>query len=184
MSEESVPTVLVVEDQKGLAEAYTAVLSIHYDVRMATSGEEALEKADGDVDVILLDRRMPGMSGDDVLEALLERGVDARVAMLTAVEPTGDLLDMPCDDYVTKPIDNDDLIELVANLHAWDNYDDTTRELFRMSAKKVALEVADKQRSDEYEELIERMKTLTNDIDVPLEELTEDSKLSDLDQLQ
>ena len=76
MSEERA-TVVVVEDEPDLADLYTAWLDDDYDVHAAYGGEEALELIDdlGAVDVVLLDRRMPEVSGDEVLSALRDRGL-------------------------------------------------------------------------------------------------------------
>ena len=82
---------------------------MNHDVRTAYGGEEALEKADEDVDLVFLDRQMPDMSGDDVLERVRERGLDCRVVMVTAVDPDFDIVEMPFDDYLTKPVMRDDV---------------------------------------------------------------------------
>lgn len=170
-------TVLIVEDQEGLAEAYAAVLASQYEVRTAHSGTEGLEVVDADVDVILLDRRMPGMSGDEVLAELVDRDVNARIAMLTAVEPTGEILEMPFDNYVTKPIDNAELIELVEHLLTWNDYDGQTREYFRLGAKKLALESAAKERTEEYSHIVERMDELEDDVAVSVEAFEKPSRI-------
>lgn len=184
MTDDATATVLVVEDQEGLAEAYAAVLSEKYSVRMATSGEAALEEVDDEVAVILLDRRMPGMSGDEVLAELQERDVDAKIAMLTAVEPTGDIVEMPFDGYVTKPIENDELLDLVEHLLSWNHYGEQTQEFFRLSAKKVALESADRERTDEYRTIVERMEEIHGEIDEPFDKLDKPSKIPGLDAFQ
>ena len=106
-------TVLAVDDEPDLAELYRVYLDPAYDVRIATGGEEALDAMDETVDVVLLDRRMPDMSGHEVLDAIRGEGYDARVAMLTAVEPDVDIVEMPFDDYKTKPVTKEDLLTLV-----------------------------------------------------------------------
>lgn len=176
-------TVLVVEDQKGLAEAYSAVLSAEYTVLTAFDGEEALAVVDNenDVDVVLLDRRMPGMSGDEVLAELTERGVTAKVAMLTAVEPDTDIVDMPFDDYVTKPVNNDQLLSLVETLLMWATYDEYSQEFFRFASKKKALESADREYTEEYKQIVDRMKEIQAKVDATLDELSEASRLTDVD---
>jgi CheY-like chemotaxis protein len=60
-------TVLVVDDEPQLAELYSMQLAEEYEVRTATGGPEALDLVDEEVDVALLDRRMPRMSGDELL---------------------------------------------------------------------------------------------------------------------
>lgn len=174
MSGDEPNTVLIVEDQEGLAEAYTTVLAAEYETRTATSGAEALEKIDETVDVVILDRRMPGMSGDEVLAAFVERGITAKVAMLTAVEPDVDIVDMSFDDYVTKPIDNDALIKLVDTLLERSEYDERTQRFFRLAAKRTALERADRQNTVEYDEVVDRMEELRAGIETTLEAVDQD----------
>jgi len=58
---------------------------------------------DETVDVVLLDRMMPGMSGQEVLAAIRERGLDCRVAMVTAVDADFDVIEMGFDEYLGKP---------------------------------------------------------------------------------
>jgi DNA-binding response OmpR family regulator len=65
--------------------------------------------SDGEFDVVLLDRHMPGVSGDDVLAELEDRGFDGRVIMVTAIDPGFDVLDMPFDDYLCKPVEREDV---------------------------------------------------------------------------
>ncbi len=65
------PGVLVVEDDRELARVYSIWLDeAGFDVDVAHDGEEALNKVDEDLDVILLDRRMPAFSGGEVAEVL------------------------------------------------------------------------------------------------------------------
>ncbi len=70
------PKVLVVDDDRGVVEMNREWLeSAGFDVIVATDGRSALKKVDGDVDVVLLDRRMPGLSGDQVAEVLRSEDV-------------------------------------------------------------------------------------------------------------
>ena len=111
------PTVLFVDDQPALADGHAATLADHgYETRVAYGGRAALDRLDETVDVVCLDRRMPGMSGEEVLDAIRDTGYDCRVIMLTGVEPDAAVPDMPFDDYLVKPIDTDDLRETVRRL--------------------------------------------------------------------
>ena len=180
MSEQS-PLVLVVEDEPDLADLYAAWLSDEYSVLTADGGQEALDQideADDDVDAILLDRRMPGLSGDEVLAAVRERGIDCRVAMVTAVEPDFDILKMGFDDYLVKPVTSDTLRETVDGLLRRGEYDTDVQELFSLTSKKAILEteksateLADNQ---EYQDLTERIEELRSKADNSLEAVTED----------
>ena len=65
--------VLVVEDETHLAELYSEYLDDNYDVRTAYGGVEAIEMLASDLDIVLLDRRMPIVSGNEVPAARSER---------------------------------------------------------------------------------------------------------------
>jgi len=165
-------TVLAVDDEPDLAELYRVYLDAAYDVRIATGGEEALSMMDESVDVVLLDRRMPEMSGHDVLSAIREAGYDARIAMLTAVEPDVDIVDMPFDDYKTKPVTKEDLLALVEVLLHRAQFDEHSQEFFALASKKAALEAVDTTNTDEYEELIDRMEAVRDRVDDTLDHLS------------
>ncbi|MFB6160267.1 MAG: response regulator [Haloferacaceae archaeon] len=157
------PTVLIVEDEPELANIYAHQLDDEYEVLTATSGREALDLLDdvGAVDVALLDRRMPNLTGDEVLAEMRDRGHDSRVAMVTAVDPDVDVLEMPFDAYLTKPVTGGDLHETVERLRLLDDYDETVRERFALAEKRAALESAHDPEeladSEEYRRLCERL---------------------------
>ncbi|TKX53143.1 response regulator [Halorubrum sp. SP3] len=165
-------TVLAVDDEPDLAELYRVYLDPAYDVRIATGGEEAVDAMDETVDVVLLDRRMPDMSGHEVLEAIRNEGYDARVAMLTAVEPDVDIVEMPFDDYKTKPVTKEDLLTLVEVLLHRAAFDERSQEFFALASKKAALEAAGTTNSEEYEELVERMESVRLEVDDTLDHLS------------
>jgi len=166
MSEQP-PLVLVVEDEPDLADLYAAWLGDEYRVRTAYGGHEALnqlDEAEEEADAILLDRRMPGLSGDEVLTAVRDRSIDCRVAMVTAVEPDFDILEMGFDDYLVKPVTSDTLRDTVEGLLRRDEYDTEVQELFSLTSKKAMLE-SEKSASDlvdneEYQELTDRIAEL------------------------
>jgi DNA-binding response OmpR family regulator len=181
---ETKPTVLVVEDEPDLADLYATWLDGEYAVRTAYGGRDALAAIDETVDVILLDRRMPDLPGDEVLATVRDRGIDCRVAMVTAVEPDFDIVAMGFDDYLVKPVSKEALRGTVENLLRREEYADGVRELFSLASKKALLESekgpADLERSDEYRELAERLDTLREDLDRTLESLGEEAGLTEL----
>jgi CheY-like chemotaxis protein len=109
------PRVLMIDDEKTVADAYALRLEDVAEVTVAYSGEAALDiVADGRVpDIVLLDRHMPAMSGDEVLERIRERELNTRVIMVTAIDPDLGVIDMPFDDYLSKPVDRADLLAAI-----------------------------------------------------------------------
>ena len=172
-TEDTDATVLVVDDEPELVSLYSAWLSESYDVRSATGGEDALEALDPSIDVALLDRRMPAVTGDDVLAEIRDRGIDCRVAMITAVEPDTSVIDMPFEDYLIKPIDREALVATVEVLLKRRTYDRKSREFFTLASKKAALEAAERDHTSdpEYRKLADRMEELRSSIDTTLDDL-------------
>ncbi|MBI4953336.1 MAG: sigma-54-dependent Fis family transcriptional regulator [Myxococcales bacterium] len=88
-----------------------------YDVAAAESGPDALRQMEGEpFDVVLLDIKMPGMDGMEVLRRLHELSPDSVVIMLTAhgtIETAVEALKIGACDYRTKPIDPDELGRLI-----------------------------------------------------------------------
>lgn len=137
-----VPTVLLVDDQSALVEMYGLFLGDEYDVVTATDGEEMLERIDESIDAVVLDRRMPGMTGDEALVTLRERGYGIPIAMISAVHPGSDIVGLPLDAYLTKPVDRERLRKLAELLVARRGIDGRPRSLLRLASKKAALETA------------------------------------------
>jgi DNA-binding response OmpR family regulator len=132
--------VLVVDDEPDLADLYASWLSEEYAVDTAYGGTAALDVLDGSVDVVLLDRRMPGMSGDEVLDWIREHGLGCGVAMITAVDPDFDILKLGFDAYLTKPVAASDLTGVTNQLIRRAEYTDTLRELFaKLSTRETLL---------------------------------------------
>jgi DNA-binding response OmpR family regulator len=172
------PTILIVDDEPSITDLYALRLEDEYDVRTAYSGEEALEKIDDDVEVVLLDRRMPDLSGDDVLTKIRDDGIDCRVAMVTAVDPDFDILDLGFDAYVVKPVSEDDLKNTVETLLRRANYDGQLKEMTSIMSKKAALESEksdeELENNPEYQQLVERLDQLHDRIDETVDELDEE----------
>lgn len=169
MSRASDPLVLVAEDERHLANLYAGWLEDRYDVRIAYDGEGALEALDETVDVVLLDRRMPGLTGDDVLEAITAGAYPCKVAMVTAIDPDFDVIGMGFDDYLVKPVSSADLEATVERLLARRSYDEQVDEYARLLSKKVALETEKSRQqlelSREFTELESRVEQLGSDVD-------------------
>nr|WP_244880102.1 response regulator [Natrinema pellirubrum] len=153
------PRVLMVDDEKKVADAYALRLEDVADVTVAYDGEEALAVVDEQPvpDVVLLDRHMPGLSGDEVLERLRERDLETRVVMVTAIDPGLDIVDMPFDDYLSKPVERDDLraaIDQQCQVLAYE----LLGEYFRLESTRAVI-----------------------DAELPADEIERDDRLADLE---
>ena len=112
--------VLVVEDERLLANTITEGLRNHaMAVDVAYDGDAALDRlAVNDYDVMVLDRDLPVVSGDDVCRTVVESGTETRILMLTAATAVTERvagLGLGADDYLTKPFA---FTELIARIHA------------------------------------------------------------------
>jgi PAS domain S-box-containing protein len=132
-------TVLVVDDEPRYADAHARMLPEEYAVQTATDSHAALESIDEDVDVLLLDRDMPGMSGEELAGAVLERDLDPGIVMITATDPDLDILELGVDDYITKPVEQEELRACVEEVLEWSEYDDALRDYFALSNKRDVL---------------------------------------------
>jgi DNA-binding response OmpR family regulator len=112
--------VLVIEDDRELAEAIGVGLRrAQLAVDVALDGRSGLERAlVNDYDVVLLDRDLPGVHGDQVCAEIVAAGARSRVLMLTAAATIDDRVDglgRGADDYLAKPFA---FAELLARVHA------------------------------------------------------------------
>ncbi len=187
-AEQSVPGVLVVEDDRSVATLYAEWLGETYDVQTAHDGSEALERLDETVDVVLLDRMMPGLTGSEVLESVRESGFDPRVVMVSAVTPDLDVVQMGFDAYLEKPIDADTLRETVDRMLTRAEYDEKLQRLFSLIERQDTLEAVKRaevlEASEEYRSLTERVETAQRDVESLLTELPEEDFRVAVERLQ
>ena len=110
------PVVLVVDDDPGVRESFRLILEDHYDVTDVPDGPTALDVVrTSAVDLVLLDIRLPGMDGIEVLERIkaLDEGIE--VILVTAVKTVRTAvaaMKLGAFDYLTKPFEEDELLSL------------------------------------------------------------------------
>lgn len=167
--------VVVVDDEPDLADLYASWLPEEYTVGTAYDGTGALKALDESVDVVLLDRRMPGMSGDEVLEWIREQGLGCGVAMITAIDPDFDILELGFDAYVTKPVAASELTEITDRLVRRLEYADTLQKFFAklstretLAAEKPEFEL---EADERYRELEAEIEALREESEAHLSEL-------------
>src|SRR5262245_35918219 len=110
------PVVLVVDDDPGVRESFRLILEDHYDVVDVPDGPAALDVVRASaVDLVLLDIRLPGMDGIEVLERIkaIDEGIE--VILVTAVKTVRTAvaaMKLGAFDYLTKPFEEDELLSL------------------------------------------------------------------------
>lgn len=163
------PTVVIVEDERELAGFFADALRDQYTVKIATDGSHAVDLIDHEVDLVLLDRRIPEQHGDDVLNRIREARYDCRVVIVTAIDPELDIVDMEFDDYLTKPVGKRELLNTVNEQLIYATYDEKLREYIRVRSKIDVLQdhepewlLAD---NEDFIQLCQTAESLRHDIE-------------------
>lgn len=167
--------VFVVDDEEDMILLYEDILKDSYAVDSATTGPKALQKIDESTDVVLLDRTMPEMSGDEVLGVLREEGVGVQVAMVTAIKPTEETLEMPFDGYMTKPIAKNEVLGLVDTLLTRKRYHRASQRFFRYASKQATLEHVGRTSTAEYRNLVDHTNELRRELNCILDDVSTSS---------
>lgn len=182
--DESDPTVLIVDDDPQVRSLFGLFLEDEYETKLAESGQAALKMMGPDIDVVLLDRRMPDVDGDEVLRHFRDQELTQPVAMVTAIEPEFDIVDMGFDDYVVKPVDGEELREVVATMLLREEYDDVIREYFSLVSMVTLLEQKkappDLEESDEYAKLCRELDEIKDEARTALDMAMQQGKFDEL----
>ncbi|RLM53413.1 response regulator [Halobellus sp. Atlit-31R] len=181
-------TVMLVEDDRSLADLYAEWLGESYHVTVAYDGTAALEEIDETVDVVLLDRMMPGRSGSEVLAEIRAREIDCQVVMVSAVTPDLDIVQMGFDAYLEKPVDPSALHGIVAQMLTRARYDEKLQELFSLIERQDTLEAVKRpavlETSTEYRELVEKLERVQREVESLLTDLSDDDFRVAVERLQ
>ncbi len=121
------PSILVVDDESGHRMMVRAVLEdAGWDVAEAENGQQALQRiSEHRSDVVLLDYRMPGMNGMEVLVRIFNDFGHIPVVMLTAygtVDTAVEAMKSGAFDFLTKPLDNEALTSILERAHEYSRY--------------------------------------------------------------
>jgi DNA-binding NtrC family response regulator len=113
-------TILIVDDDASVRESLKMILEYdHYEVESAENGELGLQKIDGlPVDIVLLDVKMSGMDGIEVLTKLKQKNEKLPVIMISGhgtIETAVEATKLGAFDFLSKPLDRDKLLVTIRN---------------------------------------------------------------------
>jgi DNA-binding NtrC family response regulator len=153
-------TVLVVDDEIGPRESLRAVLKPDYQVLVATEGEQAVRFVEQQpIDVVLLDLRMPGLSGIQVLEQIKAIDPSIEVIIITgyaSYETVLEGLRLHAFDYIPKPFNISHLREIVKRAAL-------QRQICQHRAKEMA--------EQQLRELLQHLDTVSESLQQSLQAL-------------
>lgn len=171
------PSVLLVEDDVETARLYEEWL-VGCDVEVANDGDAALDRLSASTDVVLLDRRMPGISGDAVLEHIVDGDFDCRAAIVSGVEPDFDIVETGFDYYLRKPVSQEELRACVDSLVRRSAYSRDLQRYYALAEQRASLEAtkspSELQSNPVYESVLDQLDELEPRLDGYHEEFTHD----------
>jgi len=141
--------ILIVDDEKNIRMTLSQSLeSLGVEMDAAGSGEEALAKLRGrDFGLILLDIRMPGMDGMEVLRQVREVRPDIRIIMITAygtIESAVEAMKLGAADFLQKPFDPDEIRELVSRVMNREKLDERKEGGYSFSLELAKRSIGDR----------------------------------------
>lgn len=108
-------SILIVDDDLNLCTALKdELIEVGYDAQYVTNGFDAIKQLENnEVNLVLLDLKMPDMDGFDVLRKMEEKDINTKVIVLTAYADVKSAIDsakMGASDFISKPYDFDELL--------------------------------------------------------------------------
>ena len=111
--------ILVIDDEPVVRLSYAMSLAPVYETQTASDGDQALSLMHhSPADVVLLDQRMPGMDGLEVLKAIKEKWPESEVVIITgyqSVDLAKEAVRLGAFDYVAKPVGPDEVVGAARN---------------------------------------------------------------------
>ncbi len=108
--------ILIVDDDKSINAVFKMMLEEQgYTVTTASSGQEALSLADSSFDLVILDIKLPDITGDEVAKVMRERGMAGNIVLMTGYPELEDCIDMlgiGIQEILLKPISPDEILRV------------------------------------------------------------------------
>lgn len=154
--------VLIIDDEKPLAELIEAYIPTEWDTTLVHDVESAIKELSPEYDLYFIDRRLSGGDGREILQELDNRGYNCCKFVVSAIEPDLDLLELSFTDYIVKPVEMDDIREMVSRCEQLLAAGEPTRQYYECRAKQALLAgsvpVTTRESSSEYDELKEELQ--------------------------
>lgn len=161
--------ILIVDDEQNIRMTLKHCLKGEgYDIGMAVNGEEALEKIKSDdFDLVLLDIKMPGLSGMEVLKKLRDHENEVKVIMMTAygtVERAVEAMKLGAIDFISKPFTPEEIREIIKKVLGREVLDEKGLKTFQdlIEYSKMCIIKKEYDKAENY-----LKKSLVKDIDSP-----------------
>jgi CheY-like chemotaxis protein len=108
------PSAVVVDDDAGVREVHRRFLTDRFTVETAANGVEGLSAITESTAVLVVDWKMPGLSGIEVARGVRSRGYDCTVVLVSGSDPPFDERTAPVDAVLTKPLTQSELLDSIA----------------------------------------------------------------------
>jgi DNA-binding NtrC family response regulator len=158
--------ILIVEDDEIFLRPLQRTLEVAgYDVVVTPSGEEALDALKGDdVDLVLTDRRLPGMDGVDLVRRIRAEHPELAVIVMTAygtIESAVEAVRLGAADYLVKPLESAELLIVVRHAIEFQELRSASRATLRRNQERFTLKNIVTQ-SDAMQEVFELLRSVAD----------------------
>lgn len=135
-------SVLIIENERMVTTVLADYFPDSYDVRSVQTGEEAIEEYTDNTDLLIVDRKLNGISGDEVAARIRAEHERQLILCVSGVEPNNDIYELRYDDYIHKPIKEDEMKARVDLLFSRAELEATERAYLSLRSKQIALTAA------------------------------------------
>lgn len=132
--------VLVVDDDAMMADLVAEWVAEKWACEVRYSGPDAFDAMDASFDVLVSDRSMPELSGDDLARAVRDAGMTIPILLVSGDRPDFGVLDVPFNDYLVKPVDRPEVQAAIEELFLRRSYREPVQRFLDLVARLDVLE--------------------------------------------